>query len=112
MPEAPTHELDLNNGAALELAQLANMRGLVTKSSHARKISQFIRKHLRTPPEYRGDVAGMADWSETAFSKPTVDERTRDALKALIQSACEKGAGSGNLGFGDLCTIFGLGSED
>lgn len=114
MSEAPTHKITLTNGATVELMRLSTIGGLLTKPALTRRVSQFIREHIlsRPLPDFRGDAAGMMAWSDAEFAVVEVRERTRDALKALIQSAQEKGALSCSLGCGDLLVTFGLADED
>jgi hypothetical protein len=110
--EAPSHPIRLTNGMAVALANLAATRGLLTKPVHIRKVSQFIREHLRTIPEFRGEHSVMVAWSDAHFLEITVKERVRDALKELVKSAADKGALSCALGEGDLLVLFGLADEE
>ncbi len=110
---APVHKLRLTNGAVMELARLASIYGLLRKSHHVRRVTQFMRDNvLRRLPEYRGDHAGMVDWSDEEFGTFEIREKVRDALKALVQSAQENGQVSCSLGCGDLLVIFGLADDE
>lgn len=114
MTDSPlTHKLRLSKGAAIELANLIGAgRGILVKPALIRRVSQFGREHLRAPPEYRDGLAGMADWSEETFAEVEITERVRDALKALVQSAAEKGVLSCAIGVGDLLAAFGIGDDE
>ena len=105
----PDHTISLTNAAAVELVNLASSRGLLTKSVHIRKVSQFQREHLL--PLLKGHVTFDVDKALEEFGSPSVNERTRDALKELVRSAVEKGALSCSIGAGDLLELFGLADD-
>jgi hypothetical protein len=114
MADAPItlHKLDLTNGAAAELAALATVRGLLTKPSLIRRVSKFVKEHLRDLPPDCKDPGEMAAWAEASFISPEITERTRDALKALLKAAAEKGALSGTVGTGHLLEVLAVGDEE
>lgn len=89
---APTHKLALTNGATVELANLVQTRGLLTKPALIRRVGKFVKKHLRDLPRECRDVAEMADWSDESFLNIEINDEWRDALRALVKSAAEKGA--------------------
>ena len=105
----PDHTLTLSKAAAIELVTLSTSRGLLTKPVHIRKVSQFVREHLA--PLLRDKQEFDLDAALAEFGSFTVNERTRDSLKALISAAAEKGALSANIGTGELLDLFGL-AED
>lgn len=111
---APLHKIPLTNGAAVELAMLASpgVRGLLTKPVHIRRVSQFIREHMRDLPRDCKDPGEMADWADEDFIAPEVRERTRDALKALVKAACDKGVLPCTAGAGHLLEVLGLADEE
>lgn len=108
----PAHPLKLTNGATVELANLIQFRGLLSKPHLGRSVGRFAKKHLRDLPRECKDPNEMADWSDEKFREVTIDERTRDALKALVRAAYEKGAANGTSGSADLCEVLGLVSEE
>ena len=105
----PDHTFALSKSAAVELLTLSTTRGLLTKPVHLRKVSQFMREHLA--PLLRDKQEFDLDAAMAEFGTFTINERTRDGLKALLAAAAEKGAMSGNLGTGELLDLFGL-AED
>lgn len=108
----PRHTINLTNGAAVELAALAAARGLLTKPALIRRVSRFVRDHLRDLPEDCKDPSAMADWSDKPFIAPEVRERERDAIKALVKSAAEKGALGCTAGAGHLLEVLGLADDE
>ncbi|MBU6247135.1 MAG: hypothetical protein KGN77_05210 [Xanthomonadaceae bacterium] len=112
MVEVATHHLKLTNGAAIELAVLAGARGLLTKKELIGRVVKFARAHLRKLPEFKGEMAAQADWSEEIFAEVQVRERERDALKALVQSAADNKALACTLGTGDLLAVLGLAEDE
>jgi len=114
MSESPSHNIRLSNGSVNELMRLSVTGGLLTKPALTRRVSQFMREHVlcRPLPDFKGDSSGMLAWSDSEFAAVEVRERTRDAIKALIASAQEKGMLSCSLGCGDLLTTFGLADDE
>ncbi len=108
----PIHAIPLTNAAAIELLTLAQMRGLLTDEKQAKRVSDFIRKHLRTVPDQPKVNAEVIAWAEIQYAKPEAKEKTRDALKALVQAAATKGALSCGFGAGDLLEVLGLAEAD
>lgn len=108
----PLHKILLTNGAAVELATLAAGRGLLTKPALVRRVSRFVKEHLRDLPEDCKDPAAMAAWADESFICPEVRERERDALKALVKAACEKGALPCSAGAGHLLEVLGLADDE
>ena len=109
---APLHKVPLTNGAAVELAYLAAGRGLLTKPALIRRVSRFVKEHLRELPEDCKDPAAMADWADEPFISPEVRERERDAIKALVKAAGEKGALPCTAGAGHLLEVLGLADDE
>lgn len=113
-PLAPLHKIPLTNGAAVELATLASpqVRGLLTKPALIRRVSQFVKEHMRDLPRECKDPNDMADWADEPFIAPEVRERTRDALKALVKAAADKGVLPCTAGVGHLLEVLGLADEE
>ena len=109
---APLHKLQLTNGAAVELAILAAQRNLMTKPALIRRVSRFVREHLRDLPEDCKDPGAMADWSDAPFSAPEIRERERDALKALVKAAVDKAFLPCTAGAGHLLEVLGLADDE
>lgn len=105
----PDHTFTLTKSAAVELVNLSTTRGLLTKPVHLRKVSQFMREHLA--PLLRDKQGFDLDAALAEFGTFTVNERTRDGIKALLSAAAEKGAMSGNLGTDELLDLFGLADD-
>lgn len=109
---APLHKLSLTNGATAELANLVQGRGLLTKPALIRRVGKFTKKHLRDLPRDIKDPAEMADWSDEVFLEVEIGEQWRDALKALVKSAAEKGALPGTPGAAHLLEVLGLADDE
>ncbi len=111
---APLHKIPLTNGAAVELATLTSqqVRGLLTKRHLIHRVSQFVKEHLRDLPHECRDPDAMADWADEPFIAPEVRERTRDALKALVRAAADKGVLPCTAGAGHLLEVLGLADEE
>lgn len=105
----PAHRLSLTNAAASELVQLVNARGLLTKPVLIRRVSRLTKTHLRALEEPKGDLQA---WADRQAVDVEISERERDALKALVTSAAEKGALGCTIGTGELLDLLGLGEED
>ena len=111
-----THTLNLSNAAAIELANLSGVRGLLAGKSRQKSLAgRFIRDQVirRGLPERPTADALLLTWSETPFATvENVPEITRDALKALVRDADAKGVGDCGAGFCDLLDLFGLSEGD
>jgi hypothetical protein len=57
-------------------------------------------------------VAELADWADEPFTTPEVRERERDAIKALVKAAAEKGALPCSAGAGHLLEVLGLADDE
>ena len=109
---APTHKLALTNGATVELANLVQTRGLLTKPALIRRVGKFAKKHLRDLPRECREVAEMADWSDEQFLEAEIGEQWRDAIKALVKSAAEKGVLPATPGAAHLLEVLGLADDE
>lgn len=109
---APLHKLNLTNGATVELATLVQTRGLLTKPALLRRVGKFAKKHLRDLPRECKDSGEFADWSDEVFLEVEIGEQWRDALKALVKSAAEKGGMPGTAGAAHLLEVLGLADEE
>lgn len=109
---APLHPIPLTNGAAVELAILAAQRNLMTKPALIRRVSRFVREHLRNLPDECKDPAAMADWADAPFIAPELRERDRDALKALVKAAADKAFLPCTAGAGHLLEVLGLADDE
>ena len=109
---APIHKIPLTNGAAVELAILASQRHLMTKPALIRRVSRFVKEHLRDLPPDCKEPSEMADWADAPFICPEVRERERDALKALVKAAADKAVLPCTAGAGHLLEVLGLADEE
>lgn len=123
MTDKPT--LALNNAAALRLAQLIATSGLLTAPDAVTSVGNFAEAHLcelkpapdrpaeeAKPEEWRAWEKGFMTWGREPVAPIETSIRRRDALKALLKSASEKGMLSGQAGDTKLLRIFELGSDD
>lgn len=123
MADKPT--LHLTNGSAQRLAQLIATAGLLTAPTELYLVGAFAEAHLSelpTPPVQPGQDGKPQDWQAfnteyKAWASVEIDQiettiKRRDALKALVKSACDKGAISGNRADARLLRELGLAGDE
>lgn len=120
-----THSLTLSNGAASVLAQLASAPGMLADAANLYRVGAFAEDHLTDLPESPAQPskdAAAAEWrawqkAQVAWSRLTlpvisVNEKTRDSLKALVQAAVTKGALPASAAVAPLLRSLGLADVD
>jgi hypothetical protein len=123
MSTKPT--ITLTRAAANRLAQLAAMPGLLNDAANLYRVGEVAETHLTElaqPPVQPAREAPAADWiawdkSAKAWGReelPAIEvtERKRDALRALVKAAIEKGQFSGSAADTALQRALGLQPED
>ena len=99
------HTISLTQGAADALRHLIGAPGLLTDPGQLYRVGEFSETHLVDL-----DVPEKPEraWQKTQMPAIEISERTRDALKALVQAAITKGALSGHASVVVLIREFGL----
>jgi hypothetical protein len=112
----------LNNGALIMLAQLLNAPGLLTDAKdlrHAGDVAEMepfleLPKIPDFPEGTKTDLDRMAHvrtWQRTGEHRLPLKAAQREAIRKLVKTAMEKGAGSAGPDTRCLLREFGVGDE-
>ncbi len=117
--------LQLNNAAALRLAQLISMGGLLTAPDQLYAIGAFAEDHLTdlaASPLHPDNQAPIADrlawekrfiaWGREPIAPIETTIKRRGALKALLKSAADKAQLSGSAGDRTLLKVLELAGDE